>query len=182
MNIHWAVSHNIKRVREEKKLTLDAAAGATGVSRSMLAHIERGDANPTISILWKIANGYKVSFTSLLKAMPDDALVIRADETVSIVADEGRYTNFPAFPFSEERSFETYRIVITAGGQLEAEAHLAGTDEYITVFAGTVKVCAGEQSFVLDAGDSVRFRADTPHSYENIGQGDVLLSMILHYT
>ena len=55
------------RIREQKKLTLDAAAALTGVSRSMLAQIEKGDVNPTISVLWKIANGYKVSFTSLLE-------------------------------------------------------------------------------------------------------------------
>ena len=46
---------------QQKKLTLDAAAGLTGVSRSMLAQIEKGEVNPTISVLWKIANGYKSS-------------------------------------------------------------------------------------------------------------------------
>ena len=66
MDINLTVAQNIKHIREEKKLTLDAAASITGVSRSMLAQIEKGDVNPTISILWKIANGYKVSFTSLV--------------------------------------------------------------------------------------------------------------------
>ena len=65
MNITHTVASNCKRVREEKKLTLDHAAAVTGVSRSMLAQIEKGDVNPTISVLWKIANGYKVSFTTL---------------------------------------------------------------------------------------------------------------------
>ena len=60
------VSENARRLREEKRLTLDEAARLTGVSRSMLAQIEKGDVNPTISMVWKIANGYKVSFTSLV--------------------------------------------------------------------------------------------------------------------
>ena len=67
MDVTTVVSANIKNIREKKKLTLDAAAEITGVSRSMLAQIEKGDVNPTISVLWKIANGYKVSFTSLVE-------------------------------------------------------------------------------------------------------------------
>ena len=65
MDISKTTARNIKRIRENKKMTLDAAAAATGVSRSMLSKIERGDANPTITVLWKIANGFKVSFTAL---------------------------------------------------------------------------------------------------------------------
>ena len=45
------VSENARRLREEKRLTLDEAARLTGVSRSMLAQIEKGDVNPTISML-----------------------------------------------------------------------------------------------------------------------------------
>lgn len=181
MNINSTVSQNIKQVREEKKLTLDAAALATGVSRSMLAQIEKGDANPTISILWKIANGYKVSFTSLIEEAPAQAAVIHSDAVQPIVEDEGRYVNYPAFGFDEQRLFETYRIVIAPGGSLDAEPHLAGTEEYITVFAGSVEIMAAGQTFSLNTGDSIRFRADAAHSYRNTGKGEALLSMLLYY-
>ena len=60
MDVTNLVAVNTRKIREQKKLTLDAAASITGVSRSMLAQIERGEVNPTISVLWKIANGYKV--------------------------------------------------------------------------------------------------------------------------
>ena len=60
MDVTNVVAGNIRAIREQKKLTLDAASALTGVSRSMLAQIEKGDVNPTISVLWKIANGYKV--------------------------------------------------------------------------------------------------------------------------
>lgn len=51
MDVTNIVAMNIKSIRERKKLTLDAAAELTGVSRSMLAQIEKGDVNPTISVL-----------------------------------------------------------------------------------------------------------------------------------
>ncbi len=57
MDVNKIIAQNVKKLRKKRKLTLDAASEITGVSRSMLAQIEKGDVNPTISVLWKIANG-----------------------------------------------------------------------------------------------------------------------------
>lgn len=181
MELQKVIGNNIKSIREQKKLTLDTAAKQTGVSRSMLAQIEKGDVNPTISVLWKIANGYKVSFTSLMDTHTEAPLLIRAGEVSPLVEDGGRYLNYPAFPFQENKLFETYRIQIEPEGYLLAQPHMAGTEEYITVFEGEVEVCAGQEAFRLAKGDSLRFKADAEHSYRNIGQSTVNLSMLIYY-
>ncbi len=182
MNINSAVSKNIKQIRESKKLTLDMAANITGVSRSMLAQIEKGDANPTISVLWKIASGYKVAFTSLVEAQDEGATLIRLDASEKIIEGDGKYINYPVFSFNEQRSFETYRIVILEGGKLEAAPHMSGTEEFITVFAGEVEITIQDDIFTLGTGDSLHFTADLPHSYKNVGNQSAELSMILYYT
>ena len=51
------VAKNIRRLREESKLSMDELSKLSGVSKSMLAQIERGEENPTISTLWKLSNG-----------------------------------------------------------------------------------------------------------------------------
>ncbi len=181
LSINLAVARNIKHIREQKKLTLDAAAQVTGVSRSMLAQIEKGDANPTVSVLWKIANGYKVAFTSLVEEKNAMTTVVRAENITAITAGDGKYLNYPVFCFDEQHAFEVYRIVILVGGTLEAKAHLLGTEEYITVFSGSVAVSVQDKVYNLHTGDSIRFLADVAHSYTNIGQEDVSLSMILYY-
>ena len=55
------VAGNIRRLRKEKKLTMEKLAKLSGVSKSMLAQIERGDGNPTISTLWKIQKLFSLS-------------------------------------------------------------------------------------------------------------------------
>lgn len=180
MDINTTIAQNVKQAREQKKLTLEAAAGITGVSRSMLAQIEKGDVNPTISVLWKIAGGYKVSFTSLVEpAHRGDTLIPCAQPIV----DEGNslYRNFPTFPFDEQRLFEMYRICIEEGGRLDAQPHLAGSEEYITVFQGSLTLVLEESQHHLALGDSLRFRADQPHSYQNPGPGPTALSMLIYY-
>ena len=56
------VAKNIRRLREESKLSMDELSKLSGVSKSMLAQIERGEGNPTISTLWKLS---KVPFDAL---------------------------------------------------------------------------------------------------------------------
>lgn len=181
MEFQQAVARNIKEIREGKKITLDAAAKLTGVSRSMLAQIERGDVNPTISVLWKIANGYKTSFTSLLEVREASHQLIRGAEVTPLLEDGGRYRNRPVFPFREDTRFETYVIEILAGGVLEAQPHIGGTEEFLTVFDGQAEVSAGGETFSLGPGDSLRFRADRAHSYRNAGEIPVLLHMLIYY-
>lgn len=181
MDVTNIVASNIKTIREQKKLTLDAASKLTGVSRSMLAQIEKGDVNPTISVLWKIANGYKVSFTSLVSERQNEICVIRQSEIQPLPEDHGKYLNYPIFPFNEQTLFETYRILIEPSGELTAEPHLSGSEEYITVFSGRVEIVVAGESFCLDAGDSIRFLANVPHAYRNLGPYRAELSMLIYY-
>lgn len=181
MDINDIVGKNIKKIRESKKLTLDAAAQETGVSRSMLAQIEKGDVNPTISVLWKIANGYKTSFSSLLKPEADATMFIPCEEISPLIEDEGRFINYPVFLFEEKKLFETYRVVMKKGGSQTSLAHLQGTEEYVTCFEGSIEVVVDGKSFLLNCGDSIKFRADVEHSYKNIGEETATLSMVIYY-
>lgn len=181
MDINLIVGKNIKNIRESKKLTLDAAAKATGVSRSMLAQIEKGDVNPTISVLWKIAKGYKTSFSSLLNLQSEETMMITSQSINPLVEDDGKYINYPVFPFEEKKLFETYRIEIAKGGKMSSQPHILGTEEYVTVFEGDVEILINEQQYCLKKGDSIRFKADVPHAYQNIGADTAYLSMLIYY-
>lgn len=182
MDVTNIVALNTKALREGKKLTLDAAAVLTGVSRSMLAQIEKGDVNPTISVLWKIANGYKVPFASLVERPQEAVAVVKGEKATLLQDDEGRYLNYLIFPFEEQKPFDSCRIVIRQGGFLSARPHLKGAEEYITVFAGAVEITVDGTAYSLEKGDSIRFRADVPHAYQNTGGETAELSMLIYYT
>ena len=181
MDVNDAVARNVKAIREKKKLTLDAASSLTGVSRSMLSQIEKGEVNPTVSLLWNIANGFKVSFSSLTENAGGETQLLRAADQKPLEACNGLYLNYPVFPFDDKTLFETYRILMKPKAALDAQPHLSGAVEYVTVFCGTVTIGAGEKEFTLTKGDSLRFAADTPHSYRNAGSEDAELSMLIYY-
>jgi len=175
------VAQNLKKIREENKLSLDKLAELTGVSKSMLGQIERGDSSPTIATVWKIASGLKVSFTSLLEAPHSDTSLLPRAAQTPLVEDGGRYRLFPLFPIEEGRRFEIYTVEIDPGGGLSAEPHPGGTQEFITVFAGVLTVQVDRQAYTVAPGDAIRFRADRPHTYHNAGNSLVQLNMVILY-
>ena len=60
------IGSNLKRIRKAQKMSLDMLAKKTGVSKSMLGQIERGESSPTISTLGKIVEGIPVPLEELL--------------------------------------------------------------------------------------------------------------------
>jgi len=180
-NLNELIAENLKRLRAEKGLSLDAVAKLSGVSKSMLGQIERGEVNPTISTLWRIASGLKVSFTALVTRTEDESEVVARVQIEPLVEDNGKVRNFPVFPFDAERGFEMYAVEIDAGGYLQADPHSAGTQEFLTLHSGQLAVRVGDDEHLLGAGDSIRFKADAPHSYHNPGTVTASMSMVIHY-
>jgi XRE family transcriptional regulator, regulator of sulfur utilization len=176
------VAGNLKRIREQNKLSLDKLAELTGVSKSMLGQIERGDSSPTISTVWKISNGLKISFTSLLSAPQSETTLIRRAAIHPLIEDDGRYNLYPYFPVEEGRRFEVYSIEIQPGGSLQAESHPIGTQEFLTVFSGSLVIQMDGEEYQVEEGDSIRFRADKPHAYRNTGSVICKTSLVIHYT
>ncbi len=72
-SIEKQVAENIKRLRKVRNYSLDQLSSMTGVSKGMLAQIEKGSSSPTITTLWKIANGLQVSFTPPWQKSPRGA-------------------------------------------------------------------------------------------------------------
>ena len=181
MNITNVVAQNIRLVREKKGLTLDEASAVTGVSRSMLSQIEKGTVNPTVTVLWKIAEGYRVPFTSLFHQATPEVALIRATDTVATSDCEGKFKNYSIFPYTEQSGFETHFVAIEPNGVHETAPHASGTEEYITVASGILEITVGESTFVLRDRDSIHFKADVPHLYRNAGNTDLTYYLIMTY-
>lgn len=176
-----AIAENLKRLRAEQGLSLDALAKASGVSKSRLGQIERGEANPSISTIWQIANALKVEFSAIVTSQRPDSEVVRREDIEPLPEDEGRCRNYTLFPFDPSLGFEVYTLEIEPGGHLDAEAHPEGTREVVTVVAGELFVQAGDEMHILHEGDAIRFRADVAHAYRNPGRELAVLSLLVAY-
>ena len=161
------VGDNIKRLRKERSLSLDQLAEITGVSKSMLHQIERGDSNPTVVILWKIASSLNIPFGSLVDKPKRPVSIVTRSETTPLTDDPGQYELYPYFPFDPSKKFEILTIRLSPGGKKHSEAHQPGVEEYIMVTKGVVEVIINRDRYTISEGDAIHFVADYPHSFEN---------------
>ncbi|MCM3758615.1 XRE family transcriptional regulator [Sporosarcina aquimarina] len=179
--IHVVVAENMKAYRKANNYSLDKVSELTGVSKTMLGQIERGDSIPSITTMWKIANGLKVSFTSLIKETTNEVTVTSKKDLLELPGNDGKYKVYPYFPFENDKQFEIYMVEIEPGGYLLADPHHEGTEEYITVFDGQLELTVRGQSYLLERDQAIRFQADCKHAYYNPTNNLTRISMTIHY-
>ena len=156
----------LKEARRAKGLSLEAVANLSGVSRSMVSQIERGESSPTISTLWNLTRALQVDFAGLLDAEADtDRIdVLRAAEAPAI-DNMGQGCRIRILsPPEEAGRHEIYDLVLAAGGALKSQPHARGAREQLTVIEGAVEVTSGQATRRLAAGDTARYAADLPHA------------------
>ncbi len=165
-DINKNISNNLKRIRKTKRLTLEDLAGISGVSKSMLGEIERGGTNPTILVLWKIAEGLKIPLTKLIEDEKEAPLIVRKDQ-LALISDDDGINIYSLFPFYDLHNLEIHKIEIDSFSKLSNPGHMDGVDEYVLLIEGNIKMVLGGEEIDLYQGDSIRFKGSLPHEFIN---------------
>ena len=163
------IAINLKRIRKAKGMSLDVVAEQTGVSKSMLATIEKGDANPSIGVLGKIMSGLRIDLQDLTQAPQKDAYLVDIEKLVPTKDVKGQYHVWTCFPIADNRSVEIYRIDIEPGGVYESGSHGDRTKEYIAMLQGTLFIKLEDGIYEVEKEQFFRFESDQPHVYFNTG-------------
>lgn len=167
----------LKDARQAQGLSLDAVARLSGVSRSMVSQIERGESSPTISTLWNLTRALQIDFAGLLDAPGTGRCieVLRADD-VATITNMGESVRIRILsPPEEAGSHEVYELIFSLGGMLASKPHRRGAREHLTVIEGVLDVTSGDDTTRLHAGDTARYNADIPHSISAVGAARAFL-------
>jgi quercetin dioxygenase-like cupin family protein len=180
------VGANVERERQKRGLVRAAVAARVGLTDDQLALVECGKAVPSLRGVWALATALGVPFGALLALRGGGAdtsgfRVQRAGRGRVISSSSGRFRSRALFTPGDPGSPEVYEMTLSPGCVEDAEAHAPDTFEHITVVRGTLVVRAGTSRAELSPGDSILFRADVPHGYENPGDGDVVAQLVMTY-
>ncbi|MEH6527114.1 MAG: XRE family transcriptional regulator [Sneathiella sp.] len=176
-----AVGQNINRLRKEKQLTLDQLAAVCGVSKSMLSQIERNETNPTLAIVWRLAEALGESIDDLIKGSEDQhSLTVINNSSVPVLNDtKEQYSLRVLGPASLVNDMEWYELTLKPGGQLTSAAHTARTTEHLTVLSGELEITAGAEKDRVLEGETARYAADQPHSIGNPSDQDARALLVV---
>lgn len=181
--INRIIGYHLKNIRKNRGFSLDKVTEMTGVSKAMLGQIERGESNPTVATLWKIATGLKVSFSSFLEENHNgkELSLVSYTKINPIIEEEGNMIIYPLFFFDVNRGFEIFTIKLNPGCNHVSEPHDDGVEEYIIVTEGIVDITVGKDTYKLEKGDAIRFHANKNHIYRNTSGQHACFENIIYY-
>lgn len=175
------LAFQLKKIRQQRSLSLDDMAKLTGVSKAQLAQIEKGESNPTVSTIWKIAAGIRISFSSLLQPPMAHFTKFSSKDALHVDEDDGRYRVYSIIPYNPERGWELYKVEMEPGALSRSDAHTEGVEETVTVIQGQAIISTGEMHEHLVEGDTLVFSGHQDHEYKNISESLTILHVILQY-
>lgn len=114
-DLNYNVAVNLKRIRREKGMSLEGMAEQTGVSKSMLAQIEKGIANPSLGVIGKIIGGLHIEFQELIEDVSPGSRLVHIKEMEPTKEVRGEYKIWNCFPYENNCVAKIYRIDMGTG-------------------------------------------------------------------
>ncbi|MFV0478314.1 MAG: helix-turn-helix domain-containing protein [Parahaliea sp.] len=173
----------VSELRQRNHFTLEQLAAASGVSRSMLSQIERGQANPTLAVTFRIAQAFGLSIGELVDdpSVSGHIEVIHGDDPAHLFRADNECRIRTLSPLHMEKDMEFYEVLIEPGARLDSAAHFDGTRELLTLASGTATINAGHTHCELKVGDSAHYRADVTHCITNTGKTPLKAYLVVTY-
>jgi transcriptional regulator with XRE-family HTH domain len=173
-DINSRIARAVRELRAGRGLTLDGLAAASGVSRSMISLIERGESSPTAAVLDRLAAGLSVPLAALFDARPRDAdplpLARRRDQPMWRDPASG-YVRRNVSPAGYASPIQMVEVTFPPGARVAFESGARGVTihQQIWVIDGAIEVTVGDQPpRTLRRGDCLAMTLDDqPTAFRN---------------
>lgn len=170
----------VRSRRQQRGWTLDVAATRLGVSRRLLVQLEAGEANPSLSTLLSVAEGFGISLIELLAGEDKPTVTVQLDNTSAPLLWQGEQGGEGRLLVGSGR-LELWEWTLGPGDARVAEAHQPNAREVLLVRAGAVTLVVGaNEPVTVRRGQSAMFRADEPHTYRNDGKQRAAFVLAVH--
>jgi transcriptional regulator with XRE-family HTH domain len=170
VNIDTRIANRVLALRTELHMTLEVLAARSGVSRSMISLVERGESSATAVVLEKIATGLNVSLATLFEASsgPVNPLSRRGDRTPWRDPQSG-YVRRNISPANFPSPLQIVEVDLPAGAKVtfESGAREVSIHQQVWVQEGKVDVTVGNVTYRLAEDDCLAMRLTEPPSFHN---------------
>src|SRR5689334_8792176 len=150
-DLNRRIAERVRELRAAQDLSLDALAGRSGVSRSMISLIERGETSPTAVVLERLAGGLGVTLAALFDAPDTDRT---PSGPVARLADQPEwrdpasgYLRRDVSPPGVPQPMRIVEVLFPPGGRVAFDN--AGRDapvhQQVWVLEGSIDVTVGEE-------------------------------------
>lgn len=165
------IGAKIRKLRQEKGMTLSELAKQVNFTASYISQIERSIIEPSLSSLRKIALALEVPIYSFLSDENSDHLLIKADKRKKLALPDSTMVYEFVTPMAANKALKPKMEIINVHMNPESwssEGYMIHkADECILVLEGCLHVYLGEDRYVLDEGDSLYIQENIKHRIYN---------------
>jgi transcriptional regulator with XRE-family HTH domain len=157
------VGPRLRRVRNERGVTLTDLAERTGISKSTLSRLENGQRRPSLELLLPLAQAYRVPLDDLVGApeVGDPRIRLKPRKV------NGR----TVLPLTRQpNGVQAWKILIPAR-QSKPLPRTHDGYEWLYVLSGRMRLVLGDRDLVLGAGEAAEFDTQLPHWFGSTGDG-----------
>ncbi len=180
------VGARIKKFREKKNVSLEELAQRTGLDQDFLAAVEEG-LYPSLGPLLKVARGLGLRLGTFLDdSISKDPVIVRLSERQEeLITHKGKgkpeELRFHSLGRGKsDRHMEPFYIeVLPESGKDQALSSHEG-EEFIVVISGQVKLVHGQDTQILEAGDTAYYNSLVPHHLGCHGQSKAEIYAVLY--
>lgn len=174
------VGRNVRALRQQRRMTIDGLAAASGLSRGTVIQVESARGNPSIATLCTLAAALGVGVASLVSADSAPWVTVRAGGSAAALwtSDAGSRALF-RIGTDPPDVVELWDWTLLPGDSFDGEAHPRGTSEVLFVLDGVLALSVGDERRVLGVDDTVVFEAHAPHRYANEATAPLRFLMVV---
>lgn len=169
MDINQLIASRLRELRLAQGLTLADLAERSGVSRSNISLIERGESSATATVLDKLTGALGVTLASLFEQAPAEPSPVarRQDQPVWTDPDSG-YSRRNLSP-SVYSPIQLVEVDFPARQRVTYETTTRNLEmhQQVWIIEGTMDITVGDTLWRLEAGDCIGLRLDQPLSFHN---------------
>lgn len=170
------VGRKIKKLRTDKKISLDQLANETGFSIDTIKKIESGKERPSVGALLQISKALEVDSSFLLKEQATSS----KNRVRAFAKRTEDYAYKTLTPGAENKHLKAFAISIEAMEEHKGVSYRHEGEEFVYVLSGKVEVTVGEHVNSLKKGESLHFNSGIQHKLKNIGKNDAELLVVLY--
>jgi transcriptional regulator with XRE-family HTH domain len=173
-DLNRRIASRVRGLRAAQGLSLDALAARSGVSRSMISLVERGESSPTAVVLEKLATGLGVMLASLFDAPAGDGPapagpVARREDQPQWRDPASGYLRRNVSPPGVPQPMRIVEVHFPPRARVAFETGPRDGRVYqqVWVLEGEMDVTLGEESYRLREGDCLAMQLDRPTMFHN---------------
>ena len=176
----------VRDLRIQLGLTLADVSERAGISRGMLSKIENAQTATSLETLELISRALGVTLSRLFRNYnipAGGAQLVKSGEGMEVVrrgTRSGHTYHLLAYDQGPHKTFEPFLITLQDPGEEFASFEHPGT-EFIHLLEGTLEYRVGNETYLLQPGDSLTFRGEIPHRPEKMHTSLIRFLAIIHY-